>query len=730
MDFNFLPKLPKSNLDDRTYRDLVDECILRIPRYCPEWSNFNPSDPGITLIELFAWLTDQMLLRFNQVPRRNYVAFLELLGIRLQTPTPAQTAMTFYLSRPQSHQDPIPDIAPGTEVATERTETEEAIVFSTDRPLQIGIPWIRHCLTAEETEGRPQLLRDRFANVWTQDNTGHWSGPEQPVFQLYPQPGNCFYLVFDGAQPLDGNVISLDLEGEPAGSTGINPDQPPRRWEAWEGSRWQPVLLAESDDGSRGFSFSADGDPGVGIKQAEIRLHLPLRWPNCIFGRYQGRWLRCTYTPPEELQAGYSRSPKLTRISAYAIGGSTYASQCTLIRDELVGESNGKPGQTMQLLSGAILPRTTGEHLLVSPPGELPQIWQEVQDFADSGPTDLHYTLDSLTGEIQFGPLIREPTQLATEVALRRQIQDQGSLPNTLATVELLEKQHGAVPPRGASIRMAAYRTGGGRRGNVQRETVRILKSAVPYVTQVINLQPALNGADAESLDEAVIRVPSLLRTRDRAVTPEDFETLTLQSSRSVARAHCPKTQVGGQIRIMVVPHTGSLAEAEAVGMAPNQFQLSSVLRSEVLAFLDERRVLGIEVVLEAPSYVGVSVQAEVGITPDYASPQARQAIVQQLQSRLYRFLNPLTGGPDGKGWRFGTPVYKSDIVSLLQTVPGVQYLGTVELFSLRQQGDEWVRSLATEGTIHPGPLGLICSWHDPALHTGHSISLDDASGG
>ena len=84
--------LPKENLDDRTFEDLVAECILRIPRYCPEWTDFNPSDPGITLIELFAWLTDQMLMRFNRVPRRNYVTFLELLGIKLQPPAPAAVA--------------------------------------------------------------------------------------------------------------------------------------------------------------------------------------------------------------------------------------------------------------------------------------------------------------------------------------------------------------------------------------------------------------------------------------------------------------------------------------------------------------------------------------------------------------------------------------------------------------------------------------------------------------
>ena len=99
LKFDFLSQLPKSNLDDRTFEDLVAECILRIPRYCPEWTDYNPSDPGITLVELFAWLTDQMLMRFNQVPRRNYITFLELLGIRLQPPAPAATDVTFYITR-------------------------------------------------------------------------------------------------------------------------------------------------------------------------------------------------------------------------------------------------------------------------------------------------------------------------------------------------------------------------------------------------------------------------------------------------------------------------------------------------------------------------------------------------------------------------------------------------------------------------------------------------------
>ena len=167
MDLDFLPKLPKSDLDDRSFEDLVEECILRIPRYCPKWTNHNPGDPGITLIELFAWLTDQMLMRFNQVPRRNYVAFLELLGIRLQPPAPAECELTFYLTQAQPQPIRIPY---ATEVATVRTETQEAIIFSTDEEFAIGNPQIKYFLTGLTEEERPNNLRQKATRERTSSN--------------------------------------------------------------------------------------------------------------------------------------------------------------------------------------------------------------------------------------------------------------------------------------------------------------------------------------------------------------------------------------------------------------------------------------------------------------------------------------------------------------------------------------------------------------------------------
>lgn len=74
--------LPVPNLDDRQFDDLVEEGRGMIAQYAPEWTNYNPSDPGIMLLELFAWLSESVLYRLNQIPEERYVLFLDLLGVQ------------------------------------------------------------------------------------------------------------------------------------------------------------------------------------------------------------------------------------------------------------------------------------------------------------------------------------------------------------------------------------------------------------------------------------------------------------------------------------------------------------------------------------------------------------------------------------------------------------------------------------------------------------------------
>src|SRR5690606_1255872 len=124
------------------------------------------------------------------------------------------------------------------------------------------------------------------------------------------------------------------------------------------------------------------------------------------------------------------------------------------VYDEFLGESTGLPGQRLRLTHAPVVGDDPPVLLQTAEHGGWVD-WQVVPHFAASGPDDRHIVLDSTTGEIAFGPAVREPD---------------GSL-----------RRYGAVAPKGSQIRAHRYRTGGGREGNVARGAVQILRSSIPY---------------------------------------------------------------------------------------------------------------------------------------------------------------------------------------------------------------------------------------------------------
>src|SRR5260370_22802708 len=89
------------NLDDRRFQDLVDDAKRLVQQRCPDWTDHNVSDPGVTLIEAVAAMGDQLLYRLNRVPERNYLRFLDLLGLRPFPATAAPAHVTFWPSAPR-----------------------------------------------------------------------------------------------------------------------------------------------------------------------------------------------------------------------------------------------------------------------------------------------------------------------------------------------------------------------------------------------------------------------------------------------------------------------------------------------------------------------------------------------------------------------------------------------------------------------------------------------------
>ncbi len=121
---------------DRTFDDILGDLRSRIPRYNPQWTNYNDSDPGITLMQLFAWLAEMTLHRMNGVPRKNYLKFAHLLGLQLRSALPATVQLAF-TAKPA---EPPSTIKAGSRFSA-TVEGSPPVTFEPERDLDvIGAP--------------------------------------------------------------------------------------------------------------------------------------------------------------------------------------------------------------------------------------------------------------------------------------------------------------------------------------------------------------------------------------------------------------------------------------------------------------------------------------------------------------------------------------------------------------------------------------------------------------
>ncbi|MFP8908183.1 putative baseplate assembly protein [Streptomyces atacamensis] len=617
--------LPSPNLDDRRFQQLVDEAKRYVQQRAPEWTDHNVSDPGVTLIETFAYLVDQLLYRLNRVPDKNYTAFLDLLGIRLFPPAAAAAEVDFHLSAPQPDTVVLPT---GTEVTAapaapgetgETGETGDAVVFATTDELRILPSELTRLVTAPR-------------NGEQTDRTGALAeGRDVLCFQAAPEPGDALLFGLPAAVPRCIVAVRLDSRVE---GVGVDPRQPPLVWEAWDGGGWRVCETGEDTTGGL-------NRPG------EVIVYVPAGHTASVIGGTRAGWLRCRVTEAEPGQPFYSQSPTVREAAVFTVGGTMSVEHAETVTDVPLGVSEGVAGQTFRLDRPPVL--LDGEPPVVEvSSAEGWQRWEVVEHFGRSGPGDRHVRVDATTGEFGFPPVLREPD---------------GTL-----------RQCGAVPPKGARVRVARYRTGGGPAGNVARGTIRVLRSSVPYVARVVNREAARGGVAGETVANARLRAPEVLRTQERAVTAEDYEVVSRLAAPSVRRVRClPAGGDAGAVRVLVVPD--AVADEDGRLRFEQLIPSDQVLRA-ITASLDERRLIGTRLVVEPPVYQGVTVVARLTAAPDEAD-RVRDAAL----AALFRYLDPLHGGPDGTGWPFGRPVQYGEVFGVLQRACGDALVEDIRLF-------------------------------------------------
>lgn len=263
--------LPVPNLDDRNWRQLVEESIRLIPRYTPEWTNHNPSDPGITLLELYAWMTEMTLYRLNKVPEKNFLTFLDLIGVRLLPPEPAKVVLQV---EPAEGVDLA--LPKGTQVATLQTGGGDPVTFETQKDLPLL--QVKICRGLSSHRGNATDHTESLAD----------GEAREALFAGVTEVERFLYVGDDRLVAL-GEECAVDVLFERM--PGSNGPQVPQitEWQYWDGRRWREMSPNRLE--SRGPNHLAfNSHPGIdrtevhGIETYWIRGKLvePLADPTAV----------------------------------------------------------------------------------------------------------------------------------------------------------------------------------------------------------------------------------------------------------------------------------------------------------------------------------------------------------------------------------------------------------------------------------------------------------------
>lgn len=698
------------SIDDRRYQELLDEALARIPVHNREWTNFNQSDPGVTLLELFAFMTESLLYRSNQIPERNRRKFLSLLGVPLRPASSAAGLVVFTNER-----GPLSTITlnGGVEVRAGK------VPFHSTQGLDVlpieGRVYYKHPVHQPSDEQR-SYYEQLYASFKVT------AGVTPPTFVLYetlPLPtGNSRPLdlgadTVDGAlwialmvratdkpyentvrqarQEIAGKTISLgvvpfvdaDERRLAPGGKGTEadvrllhyqiPKMPPNGQLPEIGN--QRVAQYQLLD-----SFAETDvlrEPGVvqitlPANASELELWTNLepiesgsdKFPPALEDTNLSEriitWLRITATG--------AASPRLLWVGINA----TPVKQRAHVANELLPAGTGEPDQIARLSKTPVIAGSV--RLTVNDP-EKP--WREIEDILSAGPE-----VPVPDERLPPGPTVKN-----TSV-------DVFTLNRESGEIRFGDGMRGRRPPFGAVIK-ASYDYGVGREGNVGAGSINS-SPALPAGFKVNNPVATWGGTEAETVTDGEKQIARYLQHRDRLVSTADFEAITLRT---------PGVNVG---RVEVLPAFNPQLAPNIAGDAPGSVTLLVIPKYDaahpdspepdrhfldaVCSYIDSRRLVTTEVFLRGPQYKPIWISIGIDVVPGWSVAEVRQAV----KTELMRFLSPLPANRSSqlenqaafifapqsagmeRGWPLGKAVSPLELLAVASRVAGVLKINKV----------------------------------------------------
>lgn len=331
-----------------------------------------------------------------------------------------------------------------------------------------------------------------------------------------------------------------------------------------------------------------------------------------------------------------------------------------LYKDELLGISDGSANQSFRLAHARMILRSLDDSggmgrdiILMTELGGVIDRWTLRESLAFSRESQKDYAID-----------IDE---------------------NDVATVLFGDGAFGAIPPSGSTITVS-YRVGGGTKGNVPAGSIATIADA-PQITllggRISNPDPAVGGAERESIEHAVMHAPSVYRSLKRAVTAADYKALALKFT-GVGKVRAEATS-WNTVSLFVAPQGGG--------------QVSDILRSDLISYFEDKRPLSTIIEMEDVEYVKIYVTADVTVTSYYSKEEIREK-VRSAAGRLLAFDNV----------DFGSPLYLSKFYEAIESIAGVEFVNITQFEREGELGAPYVDPLgkiaiaSSEIPIVPGP--------------------------
>jgi len=710
--------LPEPTVDRRSYRQLVSEALARVPAHNPEWTHLGDADPGVTLLQLFAFLGESVIYRANRIPERNRRKFLRLLGIPLRAAEPAVGLVSF--SNPRG---PLQAVS----LDADRELFAGQIPFRTENGLHV-LPVEAKVYTKRPLDPRRRaevegLYRRLHASLEADGTTLDFY--ETRAFTT-PETGVTLPVLDFGRRPSAPAEVTGTAPDEVAGTTPgevagtvdgalwlallARPQEDPAEVrDALAGKvltvgvlpaldaegcvlaagggavESGPELIFERPDvaGStagtpryRRLTPRGDGDllarPGV------VELPLPaagdLRpWeglgpqlagtggypPSLEGSAEEGRlvtWIRIRLP---ESTAGESAAGLSARVSWVGINAARVV-QRAQVTGELLPRGTGAPDQSATLVHTPVLVNTV--RLTVN--GEP---WQRIDDLSAAGPEvpEKSPRLASesagagaaeAAGADAGGPEASRPVKVFT-------------VDRESGEVRFGDGARGMRPPAGAVIQ-ASYHHGGGRRGMVGIGAVS-RAPGLPAGVEVVNPVPTWGGDEAETVADGERAIPATLRHRERLVSAQDFADVTRRT---------PGVDLG-RVEVLPLFHPDpAMAGAAAPGVVtvlviprhdpaqPEAPRADRLFLETVCRHLEPRRLVTTELHVRGPRYRGVWVSVGVEAVPG----RATAPVLEAARAAVRGFLSPLTGGFEGRGWPLGKAVEAAELAAAVTRVDGV----------------------------------------------------------